>query len=161
MTKYIFYKISCLDETINNVYIGSTTNFTKRKSRHKINSINNENDKNYNFPIYKFIRENGGWVNFKMVPIEEAEFESKLHAHIREQELFEKYKNKLNSINAYTNQKEYKKEYRELNKEKIKESKKEYRETNKEKIKEYQKQYRELNKKQINKKDANKEFTEE
>ena len=45
--------------------------------------------------------------------------------------------------------KAYMKEYREINKERIKERRKKYYENNKERIKEYKKEYREINKEQI------------
>ena len=145
MTKYIFYKISCLDTSIDYVYIGSTTNFTKRKYHHK-SRCNNINDSFHNFPVYKFIRDNGGFENFSMIPIEESDFETKLQARIREQELIETYINKLNSRNAYINKIEYKKQYnkhyRFENKEQIKKYKAQYFEQNKQHIKEYQKNYR-------------------
>jgi len=99
MKKYIFYQIASLDETIEFMYIGSTIDFIRRKHEHK-KTCNNEKNKNYNLPIYKFIRENGNWSNFYIVPIEEAEFETKLQARIHEHQLIEKYK--LNKNNAYT-----------------------------------------------------------
>ena len=39
----IIYKIYCKNEIVNDVYVGHTTNFTKRKYMHKINynSFNN------------------------------------------------------------------------------------------------------------------------
>jgi predicted GIY-YIG superfamily endonuclease len=39
----IIYKIYCKDETITDVYVGYTTNFTQRKYSHKIacNNMNN------------------------------------------------------------------------------------------------------------------------
>jgi len=39
------------------LYVGSTCNFTRRKCCHK-SSLNNENDKAYNYKLYKMIREN-------------------------------------------------------------------------------------------------------
>ena len=54
----VIYKISCLDETIKEAYVGSTLNFKDRMSQHKSN-CNNEICKEYNKPLYKFIRENG------------------------------------------------------------------------------------------------------
>jgi GIY-YIG catalytic domain len=51
-------------------YVGSTTNFRIRKSRHKSDCLN-ENSVGYKCPIYKFIRDNGGWENgWEMVMIE-------------------------------------------------------------------------------------------
>lgn len=132
MKKYIFYKISCLDETIDYIYIGSTQDFIRRKYEHK-NCCINERSKHYNLQVYKFIRENGGWKNFQMIPIDECEFETKLHARIHEQKLIEKFENRLNVKNAYTNEK---------NKDKIREYQKEYYKENKQSISGYQKNYR-------------------
>ena len=81
-------------------YIGSTQNFTKRKSKHKsmsnlINTISNRK-------LYNTIRENGGWDNFEMTPIEEYLCDTPLQARMREQVLIDEIeKNKLNSINAF------------------------------------------------------------
>ena len=132
MKKYTFFQIASLDETIEYMYIGSTIDFIRRRHEHK-KTCNNEKNKNYNLPIYKFIRNNGNWSNFYIVPIEEAEFETKLQARIHEHQLIEKYK--LNSINTYLSEENRinnRKQYRELNKEKIKENMKQYRELNKE-----------------------------
>ena len=44
-SKNVIYKIVCNDENVDYLYIGSTTNFTKRKNCHKscCNNINNIN----------------------------------------------------------------------------------------------------------------------
>ncbi len=57
----IIYKLCCNDPEITDIYIGNTTNFTKRKNNHK-SCCNNSNDKNHNFYVYQFIRNHGGWV---------------------------------------------------------------------------------------------------
>ena len=41
-SKTIIYKIRCEDENITDIYVGSTTNFIKRKNIHK-SVCNNEN----------------------------------------------------------------------------------------------------------------------
>ena len=46
-TKTIIYKIVCNDDNFDYLYIGSTTNFTKRKNNHK-SCCNNQNNKNSN-----------------------------------------------------------------------------------------------------------------
>lgn len=51
-----------------NCYIGSTKDFRVRKNQHKC-CVVNENQSNYTHPLYKFIRDNGGWDNFDMVKI--------------------------------------------------------------------------------------------
>jgi hypothetical protein len=53
-------------------YIGSTLNFSSRKSHHKKN-VNNKVGKLYWTLLYKTIRENGGWSNFDMIKIYETE----------------------------------------------------------------------------------------
>ena len=65
---YIFYKIACLDDSCELCYTGSTANWKARVSRHKSNCTN-ENSRSYNYKIYKTIRANGGWCNFKMIQI--------------------------------------------------------------------------------------------
>ena len=54
----IIYKIVCKD-------INNKDCFTKRKYRHKY-CCNNPSDKGYNLYVYKFIRENGGWIRSGM-----------------------------------------------------------------------------------------------
>ena len=45
-SKTIIYKIICNDDP-NFLYVGSTTNYVKRKQQHK-STCSNEKDKNYN-----------------------------------------------------------------------------------------------------------------
>jgi hypothetical protein len=54
------YKLCCNDSIIKDIYVGSATNFSRRKSGHK-SYCNNPNNIKYNYHVYKFIRENGGW----------------------------------------------------------------------------------------------------
>ena len=46
-SRSVLYKITCRDKTIPDVYVGSTTDFSKRKNRHKTN-CNNPKNKMYN-----------------------------------------------------------------------------------------------------------------
>lgn len=75
-------------------HVGSSTNFTNRKSRHKT-SCNNENDKAYNYPIYTFIRNNGGWDSFKMVLIEYYKCNDANELTAREQHFINEFKTHL------------------------------------------------------------------
>ena len=50
------------------VYVGSTTNFTKRKQQHKAATVNSNSPK-YNRKLYVSIRDNSGWDNWKMIVI--------------------------------------------------------------------------------------------
>jgi GTPase SAR1 family protein len=136
---FIIYKIRPLDKTIYLSYIGSTICFAKRKSKHK-GVYCNEKSKSHDVPLYKFIRENGGWDAFEMVPLEEYKCDTKLQARIREQDTLDKIENKLNSIRAYsddTTTKEQKKLYRDENKERIQEHYLENRDDTLQKRKDY------------------------
>ena len=86
----IIYKICCRDVTIKDIYIGSTTNFNRRKQGHKQRCIT------HNYKIYQFIRENGGWENWDMVLIENYSCNNKLELEKKERENIEKYNSKLN-----------------------------------------------------------------
>jgi len=152
-SKSLIYKIVCNDTNIKNVYIGSTTSFRHRKKQHK-HSCYNETNNNYNMPVYKFIRENGGWDNFDMILVDYVPCETKLELHKIERTYIEKYDLVLN-IDIPTRSD---KEYYEDNKEKIIQNQKEYYKDNKEKIRQYKKEYYKKNKEEINKK--RREYTE-
>ena len=59
----VIYKLCCKDSAIKEVYVGSTTNFRKRKNQHK-ECCTNVNSKKYGYPVYLYIRDNG--VGFDM-----------------------------------------------------------------------------------------------
>ena len=154
-SKTIIYKIVCNDLNITDIYVGSTTDFIRRKWQHK-SSCNNEKSKKYNRKVYQTIRQNGGWENFTMVEIEKYPCIDSNEAHIRERYYLELLNANLNIKIPSRTTKEYKQKYGEVNKDKIAERKKKYREANKEKIKQYyvdnkekRKQYREANKEKI------------
>ena len=71
--------------------------------------------------MYDTIRNNDGWDNFKMTPIEEYKCDTPLHARMSEQYWIENIQeNKLNNINAFITMEqriEQKKEYYNANKE--------------------------------------------
>jgi vacuolar-type H+-ATPase subunit I/STV1 len=179
-SKTIIYVIKCKDDNITEEYVGSTTDFTKRKNTHK-SDCNNVNDKDYNRKIYQFIRDNGSWGNWNMIQLEEFPCKNKREAEYREEQIRIERKAQLNMRRAFVSEeqkkeqiKEQKKKYREENKEEIKENSKKwyeehkeqkkeqqqkYREENKEQIKEQQKKYREDNKEEIKKR--NKKYREE
>ena len=75
----------------------------------------------------------------------------------RSEEYQKEYHKEYKQINS-ENLKEYQKEYYEINSENIKEQNKEYRENNSEKIKEYHKEYYQINSEKI--KEQNKEYYE-
>jgi hypothetical protein len=142
------YKLVSNDINIKDFYIGSTVNFRRRKSQHKT-SCNNSNDRAHNYKVYQCIRDNGGWQNWDMILVEKTPCADKLELRKIEREFMEKLSSSLNSKSAYRSKgehTEYKKEYRDLNKEQIKEYKKKTKiicdicntETNKNNIKQHQ-----------------------
>ena len=143
---FIVYKM----EHVN--YIGSTNDLKDRQRNHIINCYN-KNSKSYNFKVYKNIRKK----NSQIILIELFKYNGDCSRRIQrlvEQYYIEKYdsiKNGLNEINAFKNNKIYKKEWYEKNKDKRKEYLKKWCEENKEKIKKNKKEYYEKNKDKIKK----------
>jgi len=73
----VIYKIKHNEDyEDDNIYIGSTCNFKHRKNAHKTGCYN-EKSRNYNSPVYQFIRDNGGWDQWVMTPIEQYSCNSK------------------------------------------------------------------------------------
>ena len=83
---------------IKDVYVGSTTDFRKRKNSHK-SDCTNPNKKCYNYYLYQFIRDNGNWENWDMVMIKKyTKCESKLQCLKKERKYIEKLNATLNTI---------------------------------------------------------------
>jgi hypothetical protein len=160
-SKTVIYHFVCQDANIKCSYVGSTTNIVKRKYQHK-SLCHKEGHKDYNLKLYKNIRDNGGWDNWKMVPLEEHPCENYTQQVIREQYWIDKLKPEMNCIKAYQpddvriykqkwNEENrerltvHKKNYYDANREKFIEKQKTYRIENLVKIKEYQKEYNEKN----------------
>ena len=144
--EYTIYKI-CSDEC-GEFYIGSTRNMVQRKKNHK-SSCNNPNSKGYNQKTYRTIRDNGGWDEFRMVPLELMENTTKFEAECREEVVRCELQAKMNSIRATRGNlsiQEYNRLYREENKDHIKENAKKYYQENKDHYKEHNKKYREEHK---------------
>ena len=135
----LIYKLCCKDTDITDFYIGSTTSFRHRKTNHK-SDCNNEKSKNYNYNIYKFIRENGGFSNWDMILIEYYKCDTKLELEKREREVIENLKPSLNNripTRTYKEWCEDNKEYYKQRKEYHKQYNQEYYQNNiKEKAKE-------------------------
>jgi len=149
MPKYensVIYKIKHNEDYDDkDCYIGSTSNFKNRKNQHKY-SCNNEILKN-NIHVYQFIRNNGGWNAWVMIPIEQYSCNDKKELLIRERHHIDLLQPTLNKHLPTRNQKEW----NDDNKEKINEywknnyvkryeKNKKYRESHKEKINEYNKE---------------------
>jgi len=82
-SKIVVYKLACKDPLVPDVYVGSTTNFIKRKYGHK-SATTNYKSKSYDTKIYEFIRNHGGWYNWDMVEIEKYPCKDGNEAHARE-----------------------------------------------------------------------------
>ena len=78
------YEIKSKDKSVTGTYIGSTWDMKYRQQKHKTR-YNNKNSKDYNFPLYIYIRENGGWDNFEMTIIDSGECEDVRELHCAEQ----------------------------------------------------------------------------
>ena len=96
-SRTIIYKIFCKDPLIEDVYIGHTTNFIKRKNEHKRCCKNGTKLK-----IYSVMRDYGGWENWDMVEIAQYNCKNATEARIKEQQHYELCKKTLNSIPPYT-----------------------------------------------------------
>jgi hypothetical protein len=131
MKNFIIYEI--FNESLNFRYIGSTGNFSSRKSTHKTHC-----KKQLKLKLYETINENGGWDNFTMRPIEEFVCENKIEARMRERYWCELYNPNLNTRKSYVSGEE-KESYYDENKDRFKQ----YYEDNKERIKQYYQENRE------------------
>jgi hypothetical protein len=162
-SKSVMYKLVCNDLSIPNLYVGSSTDFTRRKAQHK-QSCNNCNQKDYNYKVYQVIRENGGWDNWTMVLVENYPCEN-IHEKLkRERYWLETLKADLNCIVPTRTKKEYisdnkdtiaekHKQYCVDNREVLIEKRKEYYADNRDIIVEKVKQYRVDNSEKIAEKD--------
>ena len=167
-SKSVIYKIVCNDTTVTEIYVGSTTDFTRRKKQHKHSSEANSERK-----VYQSIAKNGGWNNWTMLEIEKFPCADGNESRTRERYHYELLNASLNSVCPSRTNEEYyevnkeaicvkQKEYHEANKESRNVKMKEYREVNKEAINVKKKEHREANRKTINAKqnehrEANKE----
>jgi hypothetical protein len=97
----IIYKIVCNNLEITDCYVGSTTNFNKRKATHKIQCIKD------NSKVYKFIRDNGNWENWSMVEIEKYPCKDNNEKFARERYWIETLKSSLNTIIPTRNRKQH------------------------------------------------------
>lgn len=88
----IVYKIACLNPLITDVYVGSTTNFIKRRYEHK-SACKRQPQKSGK--LYKCIADNGDWLNWEMTQLEVVEGDKK-DLRTRERYWIENLKSSLN-----------------------------------------------------------------
>ena len=135
-SKGLIYKLCCNDLNVKDVYVGSTTNFIRRKAQHKVN-CNNKNSIKYMYPVYSFIRKNGNWENWTMVMVREYKTTSKSKLKRKERRYIEKLGATLNASIPSRTRKDYYNEH----KEEISEKHKQWLTRNAEKVKEYKRNY--------------------
>jgi hypothetical protein len=135
--KTIIYKLVRFDDlNDDNIYVGYCTNYDERYYNHRRNAINKEDYLHTsNYKVYQFIRENGGWDNWRMKIIEEYPCDNVDQARARERY----WKRELNATLNMREPCRTNKEYYQDNKEYILQRNKEWRENNKEYIAEYNK----------------------
>jgi predicted GIY-YIG superfamily endonuclease len=85
----------CPNDT--NLYIGSTTDFSRRKSQHK-KAVTNKRGGTYYCILYRYIRKCGGWDNFTMEKILDYPCETKHEGLLKEKEYIIKHEATLNSV---------------------------------------------------------------
>lgn len=163
-SKTFIYKLCCNDINVKDIYVGHSTDYKSRNNDHK-KCCNNVNSKEYNVYKYQFIREHGGYENWKMIKLYDFPCNSKREAEAEEDKTMRELNATLNKKQAYQlkedrleqykkhNQKrkndpeyiKWQKEYEEKRKNKPerieynKKYNKEYREKNQEYLKEYEK----------------------
>ena len=144
-SKSVIYKIEHIDKP-ELLYIGSTTDFTRRKAGHKHDCFNEYRSK-YNIKLYQMIRANGNWDSFKIMIIKEFPCNSKTELLIEEEKYRKELQASLNSCKCYITEEEEK----ELSKELLKK----WRINNKEYANKENKKWRDKNKEQINNNNKN------
>lgn len=155
------YQICCKDAEIKDVYVGSTNNLIKRRCCHK-SDCHNESCKNYNLPVYQFIRDHGGWDNWEVVKVEDTPVTCREDLLKFERACFQRLGATLNKLVPGRSQKEAQKIYYETNRDKCREKGKQYYEANRDKIAERHRAHYQANKESITEKhrayhEANKE----
>jgi hypothetical protein len=92
----IIYKFYCIDENINDFYIGYTTNFEGRKGVHRRCCCNPKNN-SYKNRMYTFIRNNGGWNNWEFTILENCNVDNKKQAREIEKNYIRRFNPTLNT----------------------------------------------------------------
>jgi hypothetical protein len=149
-SKGLIYKLCCKDPEITDIYVGSTTNFEQRKNNHNYRCYYDKSKKFF-FKVYKFIREHGGFENWKMEIIEYYPCKTKKELSLQERYYIDTLKPSLNSYVPTRTVKEYcqdnkqhkseymKKRYSNKKNDILKKNR-DYYENNKEKLNEINKQ---------------------
>ncbi len=117
-SKTVMYRIICKNIDITENYVGYTTNLKSRRANH-YSKCENEFCRSYNYKVYKFIRENGGFLNWQILEIEKYPCKDLGEATRRERYWYEHYNASLNYQIPSQTIKENKRKYYMKNREKI------------------------------------------
>ena len=90
-----FYKLYHINDPDKSCYVGSTSNYAVRMSTHK-SHCNNVNSKKYNFNVYRYIRNNGGFDNWMFRILGHHETMQKLPRMLMERAFIEEHHASLN-----------------------------------------------------------------
>jgi hypothetical protein len=156
-SKTVIYKIVCNDLTITDLYVGSTTQFTRRKTEHKYHCCT-DTSKKYKIKIYEMIRSNGCWENWAMVQIEEFPCANGNEARARERHWYEQLQATLNTQHPNRSQQEKTRANYIKNAERCKEYTRNYTLLHKEAILEKNRQSYKLNRDKILAKNKEKRY---
>ncbi len=104
-SKSCVYVIRCKNQDIKEIYIGSTCNFTNRKGGHK-KCVCDTRQASYYSPVYKYIRNTGGWDNWEMLKLETCNCDSYEELCLREKYYFDLLKPTLNHNRPIINKEE-------------------------------------------------------
>jgi len=93
---YIIYKCYCKDNSVKDIYIGSTIDLEKRIKFHK-----KDYDEKPAIKLYNCMKLNGGFSNWVFESLEENKAEDRTSIRQREQYYMNELKPSLNSVRAY------------------------------------------------------------
>jgi hypothetical protein len=133
----VIYKISCAGQD----YVGHTMDYRRRCRQHKT-SCTNETSEKYNYPLYKHIRETGGFTACEISILEEYPCNTVKEATLREKYWIEQMNAALNVRIPGLIKAKYNAKYNATNKQQIKEKRRVYRETHRDEMNKKQNEYR-------------------
>ena len=99
-SKTVIYKIVCNNDAVDYLYVGSTTDYARRKSEHKT-CCNNANGKHYTEKKCVEMRANGGFDHFNIIEIEKYPCNDKREAESREEYHRKELNANMNSNRAF------------------------------------------------------------
>ena len=122
-SKACIYKIHCKDPAINEIYVGSTCRFNKRKTEHKSRYKHGRD-----YEVYRFIKANGGWDNWDMVKIKDiADCLDRYTIKQHEREFIDQLKPALNTTTPNRTTHDWRKDNADRVRQKGKEATRRYR----------------------------------